>query len=463
MSVPILIRYYRAEDRAQVRQICAETGFLGDPVDPLFEDRELFADFLTAPYTDAEPENCLVLEGEGRRLLGYIMGSRCFWKHTGYLAYRMPGWVIRAMWGYFFSYGEPSRRYLRWVLSRGKKETPSTPKRGVHFHINLLPEVRGLSIGKVLFDTFLDRMGELGEKSVFGQVISKEERRTERMFARYGFRLTDRREVTKFREQRKDPVYLFTLVQERDRTPPPRPPRLILSLHDFHPGSRHQIEEQVEFCLSRCPGHLSILVVPQYHHGISVEDSQESLAFLNKCEAAGHDLAIHGYFHDRQGLPAASRFWTQWYSANEAEFFSLPSDEAAQRIAAAKELWVRQGWRARGFVAPGWLYSSTLDRELREMGFRYTCTLRDVIHFPQGKRERAWAGTYSLRSAWRRGLARAWHPLWKSRWGRESVVRLSLHPKDLEVPFVRRQLGVFLDELAGRGYRSWSYADHVES
>ena len=45
MSVPILIRYYRAEDRAQVRQICAETGFLGDPVDPLFEDRELFADF----------------------------------------------------------------------------------------------------------------------------------------------------------------------------------------------------------------------------------------------------------------------------------------------------------------------------------------------------------------------------------------------------------------------------------
>ena len=97
------------------------------------------------------------------------------------------------------------------------------------------------------------------------------------------------------------------------------------------------------------------------------------------------------------------------------------------------------------------------------MGFRYTCTLRDVIHFPQGKRERAWAGTYSLRSAWRRGLARAWHPLWKSRWGQESVVRLSLHPQDLEVPFVRRQLGVFLDELAGRGYRSWSYADHVES
>ena len=48
-------------------------------------------------------------------------------------------------------------------------------------------------------------------------------------------------------------------------------------------------------------------------------------------------------------------------------------------------------------------------------------------------------------------------------WGGSSVVRLSLHPRDLEVPFVRKQLAVFLDELAARGYRSWSYADHVQS
>ena len=44
-----------------------------------------------------------------------------------------------------------------------------------------------------------------------------------------------------------------------------------------------------------------------------------------------------------------------------------------------------------------------------------------------------------------------------------SVVRLSLHPRDLEVPFVRKQLAVFLDELAERGYGSYSYADHVQS
>jgi hypothetical protein len=32
----------------------------------------------------------------------------------------------------------------------------------------------------------------------------------------------------------------------------------------------------------------------------------------------------------------------------------------------------------------------------------------------------------------------------------------------LEVPFVRRQVGVLLEELAARGYRSVSYAEHVQ-
>jgi predicted deacetylase/ribosomal protein S18 acetylase RimI-like enzyme len=459
----MLIRYYRAEDRDQVRHICAETGFLGDPIDPLFQDRELFADFLTAPYTDAEPENCLVLEGGGGRLLGYIMGSRSSIKHLGYLALRLPGWIVKVIFRYFFVYGDPSRKYIRWLLFQGRKETPTAPARGVHFHINLLPEARGMSVGKGLFDTFLDRMGELGEKSVFGQVVVKDERRSARMFAYYGFRLADRKEVTKFKDQRKEPVYLCNLVQVRDRTPPPRTPRLLLSLHDCHPGSIHQIQEQLEFCLSRCPGRASILVIPQYHHGVRVEDSNESLALLNRWNKEGHDLAIHGLYHDRKDLPSRSWLWTKFYSENEAEFFDLPIQEAIQRLSKARAIWERQGWRASGFVAPGWLYSASLERELAKMGFTYTCTLRDLIFLPSGKKERAWAGTYSLRSGWRRALAKGWHPLWKQLWGGSSVVRLSLHPRDLEVPFVRKQLAVFLDELAARGYGSYSYADHVQS
>ncbi|MEY2575833.1 MAG: hypothetical protein QOF80_1320, partial [Verrucomicrobiota bacterium] len=46
------IRSYRATDRAAVRRLCCQTGFLGDPIDPVYQDNELFADFLTTYYTD---------------------------------------------------------------------------------------------------------------------------------------------------------------------------------------------------------------------------------------------------------------------------------------------------------------------------------------------------------------------------------------------------------------------------
>jgi len=43
---------------------------MGDPVDRLFTDRQLFADFFTRYYTDCEPENCVVAEADGK-IVGY--------------------------------------------------------------------------------------------------------------------------------------------------------------------------------------------------------------------------------------------------------------------------------------------------------------------------------------------------------------------------------------------------------
>ncbi len=69
------VRFYRPEDRTAIRQICADTGFLGKPIDPVFEDRELFADYLTSYYTDSEPQSTLVCEIDGV-VKGYLTGCR---------------------------------------------------------------------------------------------------------------------------------------------------------------------------------------------------------------------------------------------------------------------------------------------------------------------------------------------------------------------------------------------------
>src|SRR5882757_5515315 len=71
----LTLRPYQAADRSRVRELCCETGFLGNAIDPVFEDRELFADYLTAYYTDWEPESAFVLLVNGE-IRGYLLGSR---------------------------------------------------------------------------------------------------------------------------------------------------------------------------------------------------------------------------------------------------------------------------------------------------------------------------------------------------------------------------------------------------
>ena len=471
------VRPYRPEDRAAVRRICADTGFLGKPIDPVFEDRELFADFLTAPYTDAEPENCFVLEGVNGSVKGFLTASSDGGKRRSYLLRNLPFWLGRALRGFFGEYNPSSRKYLWWLLIRGRRETPGAPRNAAHFHINLLPEVRRVTSARSLIDAFLETMGRRGVRCVYGQIVTQGDRRGERMFARYGFRVTDRTRVTKFRDHSDVEVCLCTVVKDLAESPllygkdlqrkggrrhGRGEKKLLLSLHDFHPGSRKQIAEQLEFCLQRCPGRASILVIPEYHHGTPVEACAESLRNLETWQQQGHDLAVHGYFHDRKGLPDDSWFWTRVYTRQEAEFFRLDPGEAESRIDRALAIWRRQGWAATGFVAPGWLHGADTETTLRRKGFAYTCRLTEVIHLADGQKDRAWGGAYSLRSPWRRALARRWQPVWKAMWGRRNLIRLSLHPADLEVAFVREQVGSLLAELSAQGYRSVSYAEHVQ-
>ncbi|HJY20341.1 MAG TPA: hypothetical protein VJ278_04055, partial [Chthoniobacterales bacterium] len=77
------IRGYKMSDRTAVRKLCCATGFLGAPIDPVFQDRELFADFLTTYYTDQEPESSFVLEVDGE-IRGYLLGSRKPLRHQVY-------------------------------------------------------------------------------------------------------------------------------------------------------------------------------------------------------------------------------------------------------------------------------------------------------------------------------------------------------------------------------------------
>jgi hypothetical protein len=209
-----VVRPYRPEDRPILRAICADTGFLGQPIDPVFEDRELFADYLTSYYTDAEPESTFVCEFNGE-VKGYLMGSRFPKRKARFEARMLPGLVLRGLWRYITRpYHAASRKYVRWIITQARKENPFTPPDIPHFHFNIRPEARSVSTTVELVDTFLQYLYDHGEKQVYAQVVTYESRRGVRMFARYGFRVIDQREVTKYREFHPGKVYLFTILKD---------------------------------------------------------------------------------------------------------------------------------------------------------------------------------------------------------------------------------------------------------
>ena len=209
-----VIRPYRPEDRSAVRAICADTGFLGRPIDPVFEDRELFADYLTSYYTDAEPESTFVCELDGE-VKGYVMGSRFPKKKSSFEARMLPGLVLRGLWRYFTKpYNAPSRKYVRWILTQARKEVPYTPPDIPHFHFNIRPEGRSVAATAQMVDVFLQYLYDNGEKQVYGQVVTYESRRGDRMFQRYGFRVIDQREVTKYRDLHPGKIHLFTILKD---------------------------------------------------------------------------------------------------------------------------------------------------------------------------------------------------------------------------------------------------------
>ena len=241
---------------------------------------------------------------------------------------------------------------------------------------------------------------------------------------------------------------------------------LIVSLHDAHPGSQAAIAEQIAFLDGYGITRSSILVVPDFHHeGVASRDSA-FCANVAKWQAAGHELVLHGYFHDRVESPPeklATLFWTRLYTSREAEFLDLPRETARQRLELGRALFASLGWQTKGFIAPAWLMAEGLTNLLAEMGFAYTTRLREIIPLLPGVNRLISSQSlcYSTRAGWRRVASGIWNKQLYGRLRETNLVRLSLHPRDLEFPLIRRQVDQILRASLKRGFQPTTYGEYV--
>jgi ribosomal protein S18 acetylase RimI-like enzyme len=211
---PPRIRSYTPADQHDIRRLCCETGCLGQPVDALFQDRELFADLFTKAYLDHQPEWGLVAESDGK-VIGYLLGSVCtnfdlLQMRTGFQT--TTKMLLRLATGKYASHPR-SRRFIRWLLFCGYREQPKHPRDAAHLHFDLAQNYRGRGIGRRLWEEYEKRLKAAGVKSCYGAFFSHPKRRPEIAYARYGFNVFDRRRTTMFEPEILDPVEVVCVAK----------------------------------------------------------------------------------------------------------------------------------------------------------------------------------------------------------------------------------------------------------
>jgi predicted deacetylase len=227
---------------------------------------------------------------------------------------------------------------------------------------------------------------------------------------------------------------------------------MVVSLHDVAPSTQ-QIANTIISELARHGVNVcSLLVVPDYHHqGLSTRD-QQFVSWLRGLEADGHEVAIHGYFHERPCRAKESlhdKFLTRFYTQQEGEFYDLDYDEALSRITKARDEFHSSGLKPRGFVAPAWLLSKEAELAARDAGMEYTTRLHKVCDLRAGDEFAARSIVYSVRRNWRRRISQICNTALFRYLEGKPLLRISIHPSDYSYPTIWRQVTRMIDRAIG--------------
>jgi predicted deacetylase len=237
---------------------------------------------------------------------------------------------------------------------------------------------------------------------------------------------------------------------------------LIVSVHDVAPPTRTATEKILHELKAAGVRVTSLLVVPDYHRsGRSMADA-DFVSWLRDLEIDGHEIVLHGYFHQRPRSNHENwphKIVTRFYTQDEAEFFDLDYDEAFARINRGNEEFCAARLSPCGFIAPAWLLSAEAERAARDVGMQYTTKLGSVIDLLTGGRQISRALVYSTRAPWRRMASLLWNAVLARGVEPAELVRLSIHPGDIESPAIWQQVIELTRRFASKRkvstYRDW--------
>ena len=241
-----------------------------------------------------------------------------------------------------------------------------------------------------------------------------------------------------------------------------RKDQLVVSVHDVAPPTRAATEKILDELCRRHVDVTSLLVVPNYHHTGRSTDDRQFVKWLRELEGAGHEIVIHGYFHERPGKTGETlreRIVTRCYTNGEGEFFDLGYEEALRRITTARNEFEESGLKPRGFIAPAWLLGTEAEQAAADAGMEYTTRLASIVDLRRREIFHARSLVYSVRSSWRRVSSLGWNRALSHLESPNPLLRLGIHPPDLTHPNIWGQITCLVDQLTETRscttYRDW--------
>ena len=158
------IRPYRPSDRDAIYEICLGTGRSGKDATGWLENDDVLPDIYALPYVDLAPETAFVVDVAGRAR-GYILGVA----DTAAFVDR-----LRSEWlpGFEAKYpltgdDSPTQRFVRDGRRPERMLIPELDEYPAHLHIDLLPDLQGQGLGRMLVRTLTTELRSRGVRGLW--------------------------------------------------------------------------------------------------------------------------------------------------------------------------------------------------------------------------------------------------------------------------------------------------------
>ena len=237
---------------------------------------------------------------------------------------------------------------------------------------------------------------------------------------------------------------------------------LLITIHDVTPSLAGRVQELWQLSATRgvIPG---LLVVPDWHGAAPIESDRAFAEWIRNSAQQGAEIFLHGERHDEVGL---QRTWRDELRAigrtnKEGEFLTLDYDAARARIDRGLSRLRALGLSPIGFVPPAWLAKPATHRAVRDAGLAVSESDGEVLVHATGARLPSPVVRWSAR-----GTLRAYGSVIQERvrWALQRsapVMRIALHPADLNHPATARSVARGLDTWLGERAQT-RYADLTE-